>query len=150
MTGPEKESRARSEVLLLSVSILAFWMTALVVWWASLWHLSTYAEFGKDLPDFTVMVASSSRAGLPLLLAAPFTAVVVYQVLKSGHRPVAITAWLLCATIACSSFAMFAMAAPLITMCDEFLPGWSTISDPDRRSTESESLASESSAGCTA
>lgn len=150
MIETARRPRARSELILLSVSILAFWVTALVVWWASLWHFSTYWEFGKDMPNFTIMVASSSRTGLPLVLAAIFTAVIVYQILRPGHRPVVVTAWLLCATIVCSSFAMFAMAAPLITMCDEFLPQWSTRAELKPDSTESESLASESSVECSA
>ena len=150
LTESAKPPRVRSEVILLSVSILAFWVTALVVWWASLWHVGTYWEFGKELPGFTKIVASSARAGLPFILAAFFTAAVVYQILRSGHRPVMVTAWLLCATIACSSFVMFALAAPLITMCDEFLPSLSTTSELRRDSTESESLANESRDGCTA
>ena len=150
MNESGKRPLLRSEVILLSVSMLAFWLTAFVVWWSSLWHVSTYAEFGRDIPVFTNMVASSVRAGLPFILATLFTAVVGYQILRLSYRPVVVTAWLLCTTIACSSFAMVAMAAPLITMCGEFLPTLPTTGESKRKSTEGESLAGEGGVGCAA
>ena len=148
MTEPNKSRQAHSEAVLLQVSILAFWIIALVVWWASLWHADTYADFGADLPAPTKIIIWSAQAGLPFFLAAVFSAAVIYQIRRSGNRAIVLAAWLLCATIACSSFAIFAMTSPMVKMCGEIVPGWRTAVEKERDSVGKETVASENAGDC--
>ena len=138
----------RSEVFVLGTSILAFWVIALVVWWAALWHADAYADIAADFPRSTILFISSTRAGLPFMLSALFSAVVIYQFRRSAHRPTVVVAWLLCACIAYSSFAMIAMTSPMLKMCGELVPSWPTTVEQRGDSTGGESLANESSDGC--
>ncbi len=124
MSNSEEVRHVRTDVILQIASIVVFWLTALIVWWASLWHADLYTGFGADLPVSTKAIGWSAKVGLPFVLAALFSTVVVFQMRRSGHRSVVVAAWLLVATILCSAFAMVGMTSPAIKMCGEVVPGW--------------------------
>ena len=124
MRNSEEVRHVRTDVILQMASIVVFWFIALVVWWASLWHAGVYTGFGADLPVLTKAIVWSAKVGLPFVLAALFSAVVAFQMRRSRHRSVVVAAWLLVASILCSSFAMIGMTLPMIKMCGEVVPGW--------------------------
>jgi len=114
----------RTDLILQTASILAFWLMAFFVWWATLWHTDMYLGFGADLPVLTKAIVWSGRVGLPFVVAALFSGVVVFQIRRSGHRSVVLIAWLLVASILCSTFAMIGMTLPMTKACGEVVPGW--------------------------
>jgi len=124
MRNSEEVRHVRTDLILQIVSIVVFWLIAFVVWWASLWHADAFRGFGADLTVSTKAIAWSARVGLPFMLAALFSGVVVFQMRRSGHRPTVVTAWLLVASILCSVFVMLGMTQPLTRMCGELVPGW--------------------------
>ena len=124
MRNSEEVRHVRTDVFLQIASIIVFWLVAFVVWWASLWHADVYAGFGADLPVLTKAIGWSANVGLPFVLAALFSAVVVFQIRGSRHRSTVVTAWLLVATILCSVFVMVGMTQPVLKMCGELVPGW--------------------------
>ncbi len=124
MRNSEEVRHVRTDAILQMASIVVFWFIALVVWWASLWHADLYTGFGADLPVLTKAIVWSAKVGLPFVLAALFSAVVAFQIRRSGHRSVVVAAWLLVASILCSAFAIVGMTQPMIKMCGEVVPGW--------------------------
>ncbi len=124
MSNSEEVRHVRTDVILQMASMVVFWLIAFIVWWASLWHADLSSGFGADLPVSTKAIGWSAKVGLPFVLAALFSTVVVFQMRRSGHRSVVVAAWLLVATILCSAFAMVGMTSPMIMMCGEVVPGW--------------------------
>ncbi len=124
MSNSEEVRHVRTDVILQMASIVVFWLIAFIVWWASLWHADLYSGFGADLPVLTKAIVWSAKVGLPFVLAALFSAVVAFQIRRSGHRSVVVAAWLLVAFILCTAFAMVGMTQPMIKMCGEVVPGW--------------------------
>ncbi len=124
MSKSEESQYVRTTVILQTASILAFWVVAFFVWWASLWHADSYARFGADLTGLTKAIIWSAQVGLPFMLAAFFSAVVAFQMRRSGHQSVVVPAWLLVATIICSALAMRGMTLPMTRACGEVVPGW--------------------------
>lgn len=134
----------RAERLLLIPIIIAFWMLAYAIWWASVWHVGIYSHLGADLPSETMLLLRSARADVPFFLAALFSVIAAYQVLRAGKRAVLVAAWLLCINILLGSFALFAMTSPVAPMCD-YLPDWPMSFDPDVVPSESKPVDSGSS-----
>jgi len=124
MSNSEEVRHVRTDVILQMASIAVFWLVAFFVWWASLWHADLYTGFGADLPVLTKAIVWSAKVGLPFVLAALFSTVVVFQMRRSGHRSVVVAAWLLVASILCSTFAMIGMTLPMTKACGEVVPGW--------------------------
>ncbi len=124
MSESDKSQLTRSDVRVQKAGILAFWVIAFVVWWASLWHADLYSNFGPDLPDLTKTIFWSARVGLPFIFAAIFSVTIVYRMRKSGHRSISTAAWLLVASILLSSIAMLGMTLPAYKLCGEIVPGW--------------------------
>ena len=82
MRNSEEVRHVRTDLILQIVSIVVFWLIAFVVWWASLWHADAFRGFGADLTVSTKAIAWSARVGLPFMLAALFSGVVVFQMRK--------------------------------------------------------------------
>ena len=124
MSRSEDSQYVRTTVVLQTASILAFWVMAFFVWWASLWHADLYARLPADLLGATKVITWSAQVGLPFMLAACFTAVVAVQMRRSGRQSVVVPAWLLVASILCSAFALRGMTLPMTRACGEVVPGW--------------------------
>ncbi len=124
MRNSEEVRHVRTDVILQMASIVVFWFIALVVWWASLWHADLYARLPADLLGVTKLITWSAQVGLPFMLAACFTAVVAFQMRRSGRQSVVVPAWLLVASILCSAFALRGMTLPMTRACGEVVPGW--------------------------
>ena len=136
MGESSKSQQGRSELILSLASIAAFWVCALVVWWGSLWHADLFSRTGADLTGSTEAVIWSARTGVPFILAALFSAVVVYRLRRSKHRSIVIVAWLLFIFLLCSTFAVIGMTESMTRLCGELIP--------DSRS----KITSESGDGC--
>jgi len=138
MSKSEKSQYIRATVILQMASILAFWVMAFIVWWASLWHADFYTRLGADLTSLTKAIIWSAQVGLPFMLAAFFSVVVAFQMRKPGHESVVLPAWLLVASILFSAFAIRGMTLSMTMACGEVVPGWpSTIESEDSNSCRS-------------
>ena len=124
MRNSAEAPHIRTDVLLQIVSVVVFWLIAFFVWWASLWHADLFREFGADLPFLTKAIVWGARSGLPFMLAALFSGVVIFRIRVSRHQSTAVTAWLLVVSILCSTFAMIGMTLPITKACGELVPGW--------------------------
>ena len=125
---------ARAQTAFLKISVFLVWGIGLIVYWSSLWHGDAYGRFGADLPDATQFAVSSARAGLPFIVAALLSAVLIWQIFRPGPRRVLVAAWLLCVAIGYASLVMVAVTLPMVTMCGEFVP-------PAARNAEGEKVA---------
>ena len=112
------------KILLQITIIILFWLMALIAWWATLWHLDLFADFGGELPDVSHCTGESIRNNLPFWIAAAFSGVVVYELFRPGNRRVPWSVWLLCIAIVLLLVSIVAMTLPMVKMCGEFVPGW--------------------------
>lgn len=115
--------RAQTSVLLLLVIVTLFWVVAFVSWWTSVWYTDVFAQFGADLPtaSFFVLKASGNLI-VPFGIAAVFTTVILYELLRKTNRAILLSVWLLCISTALSLVVMVAITLPMLKMCGEFLP----------------------------
>ena len=116
-------NRTHTEVLLVSVIVILFWLIAVLTWWTSLWHADAFTQFGADLPTATIVVLSAStRAVVPFGLAVLFTAVLVYETFRRTPRALLVAVWLLCIATALSLSVIVATGLPMMRMCGQFVP----------------------------
>ncbi len=109
--------------------VLLFWVIGIVVWWAALWHLDLFMNFlnsGANLPTSTIFVGEAVHSGVPFVIAALFSAVAIYTMLRHRGRALSLSAWLLCISIALSLGTMGAMTLPMVKLCGEFVPRWTS------------------------
>ncbi len=145
-------SEAHTNRRLLWLIVVLFWVIALVVWWAVLWHLDwfmSFTESGFDLPSSTVFAGEAVHFGAPFALAAVFSAVAIYAIYRHRDRALSVSAWLLCIAIFLSLIVMSEMTFPMVKLCGETLPGWTStfeLSGP-RRFSELVTLRAETECG---
>lgn len=116
--------------LLLRTIGLLYWVIATVTWWASLWHLDSYAGLQAALPAPARLLQAASEAGLPFAIAASFSAASLWLGLRRDTRALVASAWMLCIAIVLALLAMAAMTAPMLRLCGEVVPGWPGTSQP--------------------
>ncbi len=119
--------RVPTEALLLRVILILFWLVAIICWWATLWHVDTFARLGANLPTSTILVKESAKVGAPFIVAGVFTAVTLYVKFRQSHRMLLVSAWLLCIAFAFSMVVMIGITSPMTKLCGEFVPGWPSI-----------------------
>lgn len=119
--------RARAEAVIPTLTVVLFFAIALVNWWAALWHKDLYARIGATPPDVTILLMHAVELGVPFVVAAVFSAVIVYEMIRHKHSALLVSATLLCIAVTLSLVMVFAMTAPMLRLCGEFVPGWPSV-----------------------
>lgn len=112
------------EKLILIAVIALFWILAIVIWWATLWHAETFVVFGGALPSWSILAIESAKLGIPFAIAGLFTLVLIFVAFRYSQKTLLVSCSLLGIASVFSIMVMIGLTSPLVRLCGEFVPGW--------------------------
>jgi hypothetical protein len=146
MNNPDNFQLPRLEKRVLKFTIFIFWVTAYLVRWSSLWLVGIFPYLQANLPDSTVQFMLSMQIGLPFILAALLSAVVIYRLFRPHPRSVLLVAGLLGITLLGVLYMIIVVTSPFVK-CGQLTPPPPYHSEQKGISGK-ESLVEDSSGSC--
>ena len=123
MAQLEDTSSNNPHSFFLTVSVLSLWLLVFFVWRSVLWHDNLFTRLNTELPVFTDIVFQITQLGLPFVITAAFTAIIIFYSRRHRSQLFFITSSLLSISILLTCFAITAITSPMVT-CKQIIPGW--------------------------
>ncbi len=130
-----------TERFILLIVIALFWIMSITIWWATLWHADAFVEFGGDLPAWTTLVIESTKLSVPFVMAGLFSAITLFTIFQQRQYALLVSCSMLCIAVVLSLVVVIGITSPLVKLCGEFVPGWTSAIESTGGNATSDAIA---------